>query len=92
MSPQMYTTNVIYWTIQDDHCNIKMVCLLKVSNGDKKLKIWSRTDLKFQFSGEGFSSHWVPYWRQCTPCSFQFHMIGKLETGYDDFTVSFLSS
>ena len=44
---------------------------------------------KFQFSGEGFSSHWVPYWRQCTPCSFQYHMIGKLETGYDDFTVSF---
>ena len=41
-----------------------------------------------RFSGEGFSSHWVPYWRQCTPCNFNYHMIGKLETAMDDFTVS----
>ena len=38
-------------------------------------------------SGEGFSSHWVPYWRMCTPCHFKYDMIGKLETGFDDFTV-----
>lgn len=22
--------------------------------------------------GTGFSSHWVPYWRQCTPCHFDY--------------------
>ena len=22
--------------------------------------------------GSGFSSHWVPYWRQCTPCHFDY--------------------
>ena len=44
-------------------------------------------------SGEGFSSHWVPYWRMCTPCHFKYDMILKLESGFDDFTVneSFLS-
>ena len=41
-----------------------------------------------RFSGEGFSSHWVPYWRQCTPCNFDYDMIGKLETAMDDLTVS----
>ena len=39
-------------------------------------------------SGTGFSSHWVPYWRQCTPCNFDYNMIGKLETAMDDLTVS----
>jgi len=37
-------------------------------------------------TGQGFSSHWVPYWRMCTPCHFKYDMIGKLETGFDDFT------
>ena len=37
-------------------------------------------------SGQGFSSHWVPYWRMCTPCHFRYDMIGKLESGFDDFT------
>jgi len=37
-------------------------------------------------TGQGFSSHWVPYWRMCTPCHFKYNMIGKLETGFDDFT------
>ena len=41
-------------------------------------------------SGEGFSSHWVPYWRMCTPCHFKYDMILKLESGFDDFTVRFL--
>ena len=36
--------------------------------------------------GTGFSSHWVPYWRACTPCHFQYSVIGKLETGEDDLT------
>ena len=40
-------------------------------------------------SGEGFSSHWVPYWRMCTPCHFKYDMILKLESGFDDFTVRF---
>ena len=22
--------------------------------------------------GSGFSSHWVPYWRACTPCHFKY--------------------
>ena len=39
-------------------------------------------------SGEGFSSHWVPYWRMCTPCHFKYDMILKLESGFDDFTVN----
>ena len=39
-------------------------------------------------SGEGFSSHWVPYWRMCTPCHFKYDMVLKLESGFDDFTVS----
>ena len=34
--------------------------------------------------GVGFSSHWVPYWRACTPCHFQYDVIAKLETGEDD--------
>lgn len=37
-------------------------------------------------SGKGFSSHWVPYWKMCTPCHFNYDMIGKLETGFDDLT------
>ena len=40
--------------------------------------------------GTGFSSHWVPYWRECSPCQIDYDMIGKLETGFDDFTVSFI--
>jgi len=36
--------------------------------------------------GTGFSSHWVPYWRQCTPCHFDYSVIAKLETGEDDLT------
>ena len=34
--------------------------------------------------GSGFSSHWVPYWRGCTPCHFPYSVIAKLETGEDD--------
>jgi len=34
--------------------------------------------------GTGFSSHWVPYWRACTPCHFKYSVIAKLETGDDD--------
>jgi len=36
--------------------------------------------------GTGFSSHWVPYWRACTPCHFHYSVIAKLETGEDDLT------
>ena len=32
------------------------------------LEFVSATDLL----GSGFSSHWVPYWRQCTPCHFKY--------------------
>ena len=39
-------------------------------------------------SGEEFASHWVPYWKACSPCHFKFDMIGKLESSFDDFTVS----
>ena len=41
------------------------------------------------YLGQGFSSHWVPYWKVCTPCHFKYDMIGKLDTGFDDFTVRF---
>jgi len=34
--------------------------------------------------GAGFSSHWAPYWRSCTPCHFSYDIIMKLETGADD--------
>jgi len=34
--------------------------------------------------GAGFSSHWAPYWRACTPCHFPYDVIVKLETGEDD--------
>jgi len=34
--------------------------------------------------GAGFSSHWAPYWRSCTPCHFSYDIIMKLETGSDD--------
>ena len=47
------------------------------------------------FLGEGFASHWVPYWKKCSPCLLNYDMIGKLETGNDDFTViklTYLSS
>ena len=27
--------------------------------------------------GTGFSSHWVPYWRQCTPCHFDYSGTGS---------------
>jgi len=36
--------------------------------------------------GIGFESHWVPYWRACTPCHFKYDAIAKLETGEDDLT------
>jgi len=34
--------------------------------------------------GAGFSSHWAPFWRSCTPCHFSYDIIMKLETGADD--------
>ena len=34
--------------------------------------------------GAGFSSHWAPYWRSCTPCHFSYDIVMKLETGADD--------
>ena len=34
--------------------------------------------------GSGFSSHWAPYWRVCTPCHFKYDLVVKLETGEDD--------
>ena len=30
-------------------------------------------------TGGGFSSHWVPYWHWCTPCSVKFDAVVKLE-------------
>jgi hypothetical protein len=30
------------------------------------------------FLGRGFDSHWVPYWRACTPCHFSYDLILKL--------------
>eukprot|EP00090_Calanus_glacialis_P003539 TRINITY_DN12610_c0_g1_i10.p1 TRINITY_DN12610_c0_g1~~TRINITY_DN12610_c0_g1_i10.p1 ORF type:complete len:205 (-),score=53.04 TRINITY_DN12610_c0_g1_i10:210-785(-) len=42
--------------------------------------------LSTDLMGTGFSSHWVPYWRACTPCHFQYSVIAKLETGEDDLT------
>ena len=44
-------------------------------------------DISFN-TGSGFESHWVPYWRACTPCHFQYDVIAKLETGDDDFSVT----
>ena len=38
--------------------------------------------------GKGYDSHWVPYWRYCSPCSVDYHVVGKLETAADDFRVS----
>jgi len=40
--------------------------------------------LSTDLMGVGFSSHWVPYWRACTPCHFHYDVIAKLETGEDD--------
>ena len=28
--------------------------------------------------GAGFSSHWAPYWRSCTPCHFSYDIIMKV--------------
>ncbi|KZS20501.1 Uncharacterized protein APZ42_012878 [Daphnia magna] len=39
------------------------------------------TDLQ----GIGYDSHWVPFNRYCSPCSVPYHVIGKLETGAEDF-------
>ncbi|XP_057367355.1 uncharacterized protein LOC130688394 [Daphnia carinata] len=35
--------------------------------------------------GIGYDAHWVPFHRHCSPCSVPYHVIGKLETGADDF-------
>ncbi|CAL4105407.1 unnamed protein product [Meganyctiphanes norvegica] len=35
--------------------------------------------------GGGFDSHWVPYWKRCSPCSVKYNVIAKLETGDQDF-------
>ena len=40
--------------------------------------------LSTDLMGVGFSSHWVPYWRACTPCHFPYDVVAKLETGEDD--------
>jgi len=41
--------------------------------------------LNTNLQGVGYESHWVPYFRYCTPCSVQYDAIGKLETAADDF-------
>ncbi|XP_043214875.1 carbohydrate sulfotransferase 12-like isoform X2 [Amphibalanus amphitrite] len=41
--------------------------------------------LSGQLTGDSFDSHWTPYWRQCAPCHMNYDVIGKLETGTDDF-------
>ena len=44
------------------------------------------------FSGVGYDSHWVPFFRYCNPCRIRYDVIGKLETAADDFRVrSFLN-
>ena len=50
------------------------------------LEFVSATDLL----GSGFSSHWVPYWRQCTPCHFKYS--GKQQTTDCKFRILNLSS
>ena len=45
---------------------------------------WTRYVLSTDLLGAGFSSHWAPYWRACTPCHFPYDVIVKLETGEDD--------
>ena len=37
--------------------------------------------------GNGYDSHWVPFFRYCNPCKIHYDVIGKLETGADDFRV-----
>ena len=32
----------------------------------------------FFIVGIGFESHWVPYWRACTPCTFKYDAIANL--------------
>ena len=38
--------------------------------------------------GHGYDSHWVPFWRYCSPCNVPYHVIGKLDTAGDDFQVT----
>ncbi|XP_050716022.1 carbohydrate sulfotransferase 11-like isoform X2 [Eriocheir sinensis] len=32
------------------------------------------------YTGEGFDSHWAPYWHLCSPCAIQYDAVAKLET------------
>ena len=42
------------------------------------LEIKSRYVLSTDLLGAGFSSHWAPFWRSCTPCHFSYDIIMKV--------------
>lgn len=86
-----------FWNSETSSVNDTMSsAMLKTVRSPKTVTIKPRPEdipsfsdfLEFVLStnllGSGFSSHWVPYWRACTPCHFKYSVIAKLETGEDD--------
>ncbi|RXG51362.1 hypothetical protein Avbf_13581 [Armadillidium vulgare] len=40
--------------------------------------------LSTEINGDGFETHWIPYWKRCSPCSFPYDLIVKLDSGYSE--------
>lgn len=36
------------------------------------------------YTGDGFDSHWAPYWHLCSPCALQYDAVATLETAHTD--------
>ena len=51
---------------------------LDISITNKDIAILPRYILSTDLLGAGFSSHWAPYWRSCTPCHFSYDIIMKV--------------
>ena len=51
---------------------------LEISVTNKDIAILPRYILSTDLLGAGFSSHWAPYWRSCTPCHFSYDIIMKV--------------
>jgi len=92
-SPDMAT---VFWGTSDNNSSMNESKLLKTVKAPKSVTIKPKPEdipsfsdflyyiLSTDLLGTGFSSHWVPYWRACTPCHYKYSVIAKLETGEDD--------
>ena len=80
-SPDMAT---VFWGTSDNNSSMNESKLLKTVKAPKSVTIKPKPEdipsfsdflyyiLSTDLLGTGFSSHWVPYWRACTPCHYKY--------------------